>query len=118
LIDVFDRLVDRLVVYVKGAALADELPKDSLSESLYSVNVKLLNRLEFEKKKVDKKNEEHSAMTAQLEELVATVSSLHQRRCGREKFCKWKLNKNEDFHHRCRWRHSKRNSRSASRNYT
>ncbi|OQV20146.1 hypothetical protein BV898_05937 [Hypsibius exemplaris] len=66
----------RVVLYGDlGSALNDELPKDSLSESLYSVNVKLLSRLEAEKQKVEKRNKEQHAMTAQLQELVATVGS-------------------------------------------
>ena len=61
----------------QGTALTEGLPaQNSVTESLFAVNVKLLERLDHEKKKVEEKNERHQEIVSQLEQLVATVRFL------------------------------------------
>ncbi|GAU97954.1 hypothetical protein RvY_09169 [Ramazzottius varieornatus] len=76
-----DNVTDvRVVLYGDlGAALNEGLPKNSVTESLYAVNVKLLERLEIEKKKVEEHNTHHDVIVSQLEQLVATVDSFQAR---------------------------------------
>lgn len=59
---------------LQGAALTEGLPKNSVTESLYAVNVELLERLEIEKKKVEEHNTHHDVIVSRLEQLVAAVS--------------------------------------------
>ncbi|XP_055330839.1 uncharacterized protein LOC129583140 isoform X2 [Paramacrobiotus metropolitanus] len=70
----------RVVLYGDmGSALADQLPTDNLSEGLYTMNVNLLKKLETEKKKVEKRNEEVFAMSTHLQSLITTVDSFQSR---------------------------------------